>query len=60
MGYVIYFAETDGNHPFDTGDNADVDQNVKMYKKCDFYLLNGKPKANDLIQRMIQLDRALR
>uniref|UniRef100_A0A1X7UFY8 Protein kinase domain-containing protein n=1 Tax=Amphimedon queenslandica TaxID=400682 RepID=A0A1X7UFY8_AMPQE len=57
MGCVIYFAETGGNHPFDTGDNADIDQNVKMYKKCDFSLLDDKPKAKDLIEKMIQLDK---
>ncbi|XP_011408729.1 PREDICTED: serine/threonine-protein kinase/endoribonuclease IRE1-like [Amphimedon queenslandica] len=62
MGCVIYFAETDGNHPFDTGDSrgAAIHLNVKNYNPCDFHLLNGKPKATALILKMIKRDRASR
>ena len=62
MGCVIYFAETDGSHPFDKGDSrgAVIHQNVKKYDPCDFCLLNDKPKAMDLIKKMIKQDRAAR
>ncbi|XP_019856093.1 PREDICTED: uncharacterized protein LOC109584702 isoform X2 [Amphimedon queenslandica] len=62
MGCVIYFAETDGHHPFDTGDSrgAAIHQNVKDYNPCDFRLLDGKPIASALINKMIQHNRASR
>ena len=62
MGCVVYFVETGGNHPFDKGHDDDftIHENVKNYNPCDFRLLIDKPKANNLIQKMIQHDRISR